>query len=215
LKPSRGAREDSSPIVLATGIVDLAPDLPKLGESIATGRIRLCPVCDGYEVIDRRVAVVGPPEKALKEAEFLLRYTSHVALLANDPADVCETSRRTAAALNIEIHDTVDDLVPTTHGYDAVLDNGRRIPFDVIYPAMGCDVRSELAAALGVHCSSDGYVIVDSHQRTSVDGVYAIGDVADALNQIAVAFGQGAIAATDINKSLSSEVSAGARSAAS
>src|SRR5690606_32954300 len=125
---------------------------------------------------------------------------------ANDPGDIGKKSRRDAAVLNIEIHDTVDDLVPTPYGYDAVLANDRRVPLDVIYPAMGCDVRSELAEGLGIRRNSDAYIIVDKHQRTNVDGVYAIGDVADALNQIAVAFGQGAIAATDINKRLSAKL---------
>src|SRR5690606_3244295 len=104
-------------------------------------------------------------EKALSEAEFLLRYTSRVALLANEPGDICETARRKAAALNVEIHDTVNDLVLTSYGYDAVLADDRRIPLDVIYPAMGCHVRSELADGLGIRRNSDGYVIVDNHQR--------------------------------------------------
>lgn len=176
-------------IVLATGIVDFAPKLSKLRESIATGRVRLCPVYDRYEVIDQRVAVVGPAEKALKEAEFLLHYTSHIALLANDPGDVCETSRRTAAALNIEIHDSVEDLVPTNYGYDAVLDNGRRIPFDAKYPAMGCDLRSELLWdwAYAVRMTAMSLSTVTSARAWTV----FMRLMSQALNQIAVAFGRG------------------------
>src|SRR5690606_31450226 len=135
-------------------------ELPMLRKSIETGRVRLCPVCDGYEVIDRRVAVVGPAEKALSEAEFLLRYTSRVALLANDPRDICETARRKAAALNVEIHDTVAVLSLTPYGYAPALAHDRRTPSAVLYPAMGCPVRSDLADRLGIRRNREGYVIV-------------------------------------------------------
>jgi thioredoxin reductase (NADPH) len=63
-------------------------------------------------------------------------------------------------------------------------------------------VRSRLAAAIGAERDSDGYIRVDTHQQTSASGVYAIGDAVHALNQIAVAFGQAAIAATAIHNAL-------------
>lgn len=192
-------------IVLATGIVDNLPDIPNLREGIETGSIRLCPVCDGFEVINQRVAVVGPAESALQEAEFLLRYTPHVTMLVHHPDDPGGEWRQQAARLKIQILDTVGNLVPATGGYNAVQPDGTEVSFDVIYPAMGCRVQSGLVAGLGVRCDDDGYVVVDQHQCTSVEGIYAIGDVARPLNQIAVAFGQGAIAATHIHNSLSAQ----------
>jgi thioredoxin reductase (NADPH) len=67
---------------------------------------------------------------------------------------------------------------------------------------MGCDVRSELAACLGADCDEEGYVLVGQHLETSVPGLYAIGDVAKALNQIAVGFGHAAMAASHIHRTL-------------
>jgi thioredoxin reductase (NADPH) len=190
-------------VVLATGVVDIAPHIPHMNEGIAKGSIRLCQVCDGYEVTGKHVAVVGAETDALREAKFLKHYTAHVAILANYPADVSAPLRQEAAALDIAILDKVDDLAATETGYDVILADGGRRAFDVVYSAMGCDVRSELAIGLGVRHSEDGYIIVDEHQRTSAEGVYAIGDVVKALNQIAVAFGQAAIAATDVHNQLS------------
>jgi thioredoxin reductase (NADPH) len=67
---------------------------------------------------------------------------------------------------------------------------------------MGCEVRSDLASALGAETTEVGCLKVDEHQRTTVQGLYAAGDVVSDLHQIAVATGHAAVAATHIHKSL-------------
>jgi thioredoxin reductase (NADPH) len=73
---------------------------------------------------------------------------------------------------------------------------------DVLYPALGCTVRSELATALGACCSDTGNLQVDGLQRTTVESLYAAGDVVSDLHQLSVATGHAAIAATEIHNSL-------------
>ena len=193
----------ASRVVLATGIVDRAPNIAGLREAILAGTVRLCPVCDAYEAAGKRIAVAGPECLALKEAMFLRDYSPNVWILSNHPEDLSETTRMKAAGAGIEIWDAVDDLVPRGSGYDVVMGDGsptRQI--DVVYPSMGCDVRSELAASLGADCDENGYVLAGPHLETSVPGLYAIGDVAKALNQIAVGFGHAALAASHIHNVL-------------
>jgi thioredoxin reductase (NADPH) len=74
--------------------------------------------------------------------------------------------------------------------------------FDTLYPVLGADAQSDLATAFGARVDSNGELIVDDQQQTSVDGLYAIGDVVSALNQISVAVGHAAIAATAIHNRL-------------
>ncbi|WP_292484501.1 NAD(P)/FAD-dependent oxidoreductase [Mesorhizobium sp.] len=199
---TNGGRIVARKVFLATGIVDVVPAIPRLREAIAKGSVRLCPVCDGYEIIDRQVAVIGHEAQVLREALFLKQYTQHVTMLARYLPDFSARTRRVAMEENIAVCDAFKKFVPTDSGYQAILKDGEVRHFDVIYPAMGCRVRSELALAMGVECCDEGYVVVDKHQRTSVEGVYAIGDLVKALNQIAVAFGQAAIAATDVHNDL-------------
>jgi thioredoxin reductase (NADPH) len=190
----------ASRVVLATGIVDRAPEIAGLREAIAAGTVRLCPVCDAYEAAGQRIAVAGPEHLALKEALFLKDYSSRVCMLSNYPEDISQATRMRAAAENIEVWDNVYDLVPNGSGFDVIMADGspdRQV--DVVYPSMGCDVRSELAANLGAACDEEGYVLVGQHLETSVPGLYAIGDVAKALNQIAVGFGHAAMAAAHIH----------------
>ena len=62
--PGRQVR--ASKVILATGIVDKEPEMPNLREAIRSGVIRLCAICDGYDVTDEKIAVYGPAESALK-----------------------------------------------------------------------------------------------------------------------------------------------------
>ena len=79
---------------------------------------------------------------------------------------------------------------------------GKCEKFDILYPALGCRVESELSAKLGATVSAVGYIKVDEHQHTTVDGLDPTGDVVSDLHQIVVATGHAAIAATHIHKML-------------
>jgi thioredoxin reductase (NADPH) len=63
-------------------------------------------------------------------------------------------------------------------------------------------MQSRLALRWGARHDAEGNLVVDAHQRTSIDDVYAAGDVVRGLNQIAVATAEAAIAATDIHRRL-------------
>jgi thioredoxin reductase (NADPH) len=76
------------------------------------------------------------------------------------------------------------------------------LKFDVIYPALGVQYRSELAAALGASRDEAGAIIVGPHCETTVPGLYAAGDVTQGLKQIVVGMGQAAIAATAVHNNL-------------
>jgi thioredoxin reductase (NADPH) len=83
-----------------------------------------------------------------------------------------------------------------------VMNDGTYETFDVIYPVLGCDVRSELGTKLGASHNHLGCLKVDPHQQTTVGGLYAVGDVVSDLHQIAVGTGRAAVAATHIHNSL-------------
>ncbi|MGJ7043449.1 pyruvate/2-oxoglutarate dehydrogenase complex dihydrolipoamide dehydrogenase (E3) component, partial [Shinella sp. BE166] len=78
----------------------------------------------------------------------------------------------------------------------------RAYAFASLYPALGSDIRSGLAAELGARVSGEGCIDVDAHQRTSVPGLYAAGDVVIGLDQISHAMGQAGVAATAIRNDL-------------
>ena len=203
---SQTQRVSSRTVLLATGIADVQPNMAHLVKAIRTGHVRLCPVCDGYEVIDKEVAVIGPSEKAIEKALFLSPYTDKLTVLLTEAAEVSSERRAALRGAGIKLHEqAISDLFIEGDEITAVLADETRLRIEVLYPALGSIVRSDLAVTLGARCSPGGYLEVDPHQRTSVPRLYAAGDVVNELNQICVATGHAAIAATDIYNTLRSE----------
>lgn len=198
----RGVRART--VLLATGVIDLEPDLPNVPNAIRRGLIRHCPICDAFEVSDRHIAIIGRGRHAVKEALFLRHYTPHITLLLADAQELKDADfvklRRAKIALTLDAIAEVFTQGERLCGLR--LDTGKELAFDSIYSALGAVNRSELAIALGARVGKDNEIVVDAHQRTSVPGLYAAGDVVQGLNQIAVAFAQAAIASTAIHNGL-------------
>jgi thioredoxin reductase (NADPH) len=192
-------------VLIATGIVDKEPEIANLREAIACGAIRLCSICDGYDVMDRDIAVYGEARTAASHAIFMRTYSSRVTLLlppGHAPVTGEERARLAAAQVDC-IEERVHGMSVAPGSRIAVQTaDGREHVFDTLYPVLGCRMRSELAIALGAHCTEAGDIFVDEHMRTSVPGLYAAGDVVAALNQVSVAVGHAAVAATDIHNAL-------------
>ena len=201
-----GACWRASHVLLATGIVDRLPPIADIERAIAAGVVRLCAVCDGYEASDERIAVYGPIGEAIGHAVFLRTFSRRVAAIASDDATADAAALALAARARVEVlprpsrlrHDATRCLVEFP---DAATGAGAR-DFDTVYPVLGGDAQSGLATALGARVDDNGELLVDEKQQTSVDGLYAIGDIVSALNQISVAVGHAAIAATAIHNRL-------------
>jgi thioredoxin reductase (NADPH) len=189
-------------LLLATGIVDESPDLPGLKDAIYRGALRFCPICDGFEATDKRIGVLGPLRTAASKAQFLRTYSRDVVLLPTDDPDESGELARAVKQAGVTLEKRVVDVERTGEKIAALFAGGRRLPVDVLYPALGCDVRSDLATALGARCNDIGNLHVDDKQRTTVEGLYAAGDVVTDLHQISVATGHAAVAATAIHNSL-------------
>ena len=191
-------------VLLATGVEDIEPELPDLKDAVRRGLVRHCPICDGYEVIDQKVGVIGHGESGLGEALFLRTYTADLTLLTLGQAmDLDEGQRRAADEAGIRVAgDPVSRVVLEGDRIAALEIDGDEHRFDTLYSALGCRVRSGLARDLGAACNEIGSLKVDEHQRTSVPGLYAAGDVVASLNQIGVAMGQAEVAATAIHNAL-------------
>ncbi|SEN65774.1 thioredoxin reductase (NADPH) [Nitrosospira multiformis] len=192
-------------ILLATGTADLRLDTKHWKTCIQKGLIRLCPVCDAYEAKDQNIALISSsPREGVKHALFLRTYSRNVTLIYQAKAELTSAEKRRLRKVNVEvIEDALGSLHITGESKPSIrLSNGEELQFDVIYPMLGESPRSQLAVQLGARCNRQGKLIVDRHQRTTVAGVYAVGDVVDELNQISVAAAHAAIASTDIQNRL-------------
>ncbi len=193
-------------VLLATGVVNNRPRIEAAlhDEALQRGLLRYCPICDGYEVTDKRVGVIGTGTHGMREALFLRGYTGDVTLIAPDAEhmldDACADALDAAGVTRVDGpcgHYAIegDQLAfDTAHG---------RLRFDSVYPALGSQIRSELALGAGARGTDDGCIVTDEHQRTTIPGLYAAGDVVKGLDQISHAMGQAGVAATTIRNELS------------
>ena len=192
-------------VLLATGVVDNEPKLPGFERAIAGGQMRICPICDGYEVSGQTVGVIGNSEHGAREALFLRTYTPEVTLIhVGDPKTLPDSVRNDLAAAGLPVIETPIQAVRAEEGRIAAFDmeDGSLHRFDALYSALGNTPNYLLAAGLGAEIDAQGRLVVDGHQNTSVPGLYAAGDLVRGLNQLTVAEAEGAIAATDIHNRL-------------
>jgi thioredoxin reductase (NADPH) len=195
-------------VLLATGVVNNRPRMDDAlhDAALQRGLLRYCPICDGYEVTDKRIGVIGTGGHGVREAVFLRGYSADVTLIAPDAAhDLAEDD---AAALDQAGISHVDGPCGgyAIEGDQIAFDTASgRMRFDSVYPALGSRIRSGLAVQAGARAAEDGCLEVDDHQRTSIPGLFAAGDVARGLDQISHAMGEAGVAATTIRNMLAEQ----------
>ena len=192
-------------VLIATGVTNRRPPMDEQlhDDALARGLVRYCPICDGYEVTDKRVGVIGSDRHGVAETLFLRSYTADLTLIAPDKAlRLSAEDQKKLKAAGVETVDGPAQAVAIT-GDCIVVDTAEgHFTFDTIYPALGSDTHTQLAEMVGADLSAEGCIKVDSHQRSSIPALYAAGDVVIGLDQISHSMGEGGVAATTIRNDL-------------
>ena len=192
-------------VLISTGIADAGMPIENWHAAVTSGAVRLCPVCDGFDVLDKRIAVIGAPDNCVGHSLFLRSFSNDITLFERDN-NICLASKDQHRLQDAGIKRVIsplrgvtmsDDMTPVLHTED-----GAEHHFDVVYPMLGETARSDLAVSLGAATTDCDKLMVDEYQATSVPGLYAVGDVVRGLNQISVAAGHAAVAATRIHSRL-------------
>ena len=192
-------------VLLATGVTNRRPPMDEElhDEALARGLIRYCPICDGYEVTDKKVGVIGSDSHGVAEAIFIRGYTADVTLIAPDKAlHLAAEDAEKLKAASVETIDGPAQAVAITGDCIVVETAEGTFSFDSVYPALGSDTHTQLGRMIGARLADDGCFLCDDHQRTGVPDLYAAGDVVHGLDQISHAMGEGGVAATTIRNDL-------------
>ncbi len=203
-----GGAYSARTVLLATGVANRRPPIdPELhDDAMARGLIRYCPICDGYEVTDKKVAVVGTGMRGCGETRFLRSYTADLTLVAPDGAHELDAEQRASLEeIGVKLIDGPIETIEPGDERIAIVTSGGREEYDTLYPALGSDTHTQLAVMLGARLGEDQCIGVDAHQRTSVTGLYAAGDVVRGLDQISHAMGEGGVASTAIRNDLAKD----------
>jgi len=171
-----------------------------------------CATCDGFFFREQDIAVVGGGDSALEEATFLTRFAKSVTLVHRRDALRASKIMQERAFANDKLHFAWNSQVEDILGdnkvsgvvlRDTVTGAARDLPVTGLFVAIGHDPRSELVKGQ-VDLDDEGYVLVeDRSTRTSIDGVFACGDLVDhTYRQAITAAGSGCAAALDAERFL-------------
>lgn len=192
-------------VVLATGFTDIRPDppLPRTGRGL-----HWCLHCDRYLFRDEPVYVMGHSDAAAHVAMILLNFTDDADLLLRgaDPGWSAETGALVRShPVNIVTPEIAsmfkDDADPAWLG-GFTFEDDRRREYTGGFAMHGSEHNAALVDELGCDRTDEGTVAVDNNGQTSVDGVYAVGDLTPGHNQIPTAMGEGANATIAIHEHL-------------
>jgi len=200
-------RLESEEELRAPAVIMAAGGLPRYlevpGEKEYWGRgVSYCAVCDGAFFKGQELAVVGGGDAAVEEGDFLTRYASKVYIIHRRNEFRAQPILMDRARANPKIEFILDAVVKDIKGDDKVrgVDYEHRghtteLPVGGVFIFIGFVPNSKL---LKVHVNHDeaGYIVTDRDMQTSVEGIWAVGDVRSQLTkQIATAAGDGTTAA--------------------
>ena len=192
-------------LLLATGLRDLTPDCPGFREFYGSS-VHHCPDCDGYEVKDRRVAVLAHNHNAAAFTANLMTWTRRLTLLT-DKHEISTTDRAKLGELDIIIR---TEAVVGLEGDKSnrqlkrvLFSEGEPLECDALFFSLGTELGTNFHETLGCRLDEEcGLVWVDETQQTSINGVYSAGDMTPNSQLAVVAAAEGAMAAIHIHRSL-------------
>lgn len=195
-------------LLLATGVKDRLPDFPELLPCMGIS-VYVCPDCDGYEVSDKKTLVMGSGNVGAEMALTLTHWTSDLVYVNHELAAIDDQVRLRLEAHGISYkEESIRSVITEQSQFKGVLlSDGASIYCDRCFVAFGGnEVRSAIARELGIKLMENRHIIVDPRTKmTSVEHVWAAGDVTAHSEMVTIAMGDGSQAAVWIHKSLLSE----------
>lgn len=200
--PSCGQSADCRKLIVASGMEDELPSVPGLPELFGHS-VHVCPYCDGWEHRDAGIAVYGRGEKGAALARLLTQWSKDV-VWCTDGEPLPPDQGTTFAAAGIK---AMEQRIARLEGSDGklqrvVFSDGSSLPRQGLFFSTGQHPRSPLLHALGCAFDENGGVVCGDDGKTSVEGVYAAGDVSRDVQLAVIAAAEGARAALAVNKAL-------------
>jgi thioredoxin reductase (NADPH) len=201
-----GGEQEAQALIVATGASPRKLGVP--GEAEFSGRgVSYCATCDGFFYTGKEIAMIGGGDSAVEEAIFLTRFASKVKLIHRRDQLRAERLLQEQAFRNEKVEFIWDTVVTEIVGEQSI--GGLKLrnvktgeeslqPIDGAFVAIGYVPNTDFLGGQ-LKLTDSGYVVADDDGRTSVDGVWAAGDVADwTYRQIATSVGAGCKAALQV-----------------
>jgi thioredoxin reductase len=190
-------------VIFATGIKDIMP--PIGGSSDCWGVSLLhCPYCHGYEVRSEKTGILANGDNGFEFSILISNWTSDLTLYTNGTSTL--TDQQTGGLKKHGIKIVEKELARFDHVsgqiQNIVFKDGSKALVNVMYTRASFEQHCKLPEILGCELTEDGYVRIDGFQKTTIEGIFAVGDNTTRMRSIANAVAMGTTAGTVVNKEI-------------
>lgn len=205
-----GCSENAKYILLATGVKDELPPIEGI-DGLWGSSVYHCPFCHGWEARDKAIAVLADVEKGLHLTKLLYLLSQDIVICTDGDSDIDSEQKEQLERQNVRLITTPIRQLQTNgtilEGIE--FEDGTFLAREVIFVNPAQSHHSSLPDHLGCVVDGAGRVIVDEMGKTSVEGIYAAGDLTSPMQQVIFAAAQGARVAAGINFVLAHELFSG------
>jgi len=190
-------------IICATGIKDIMTNINGYAECWGISVLH-CPYCHGYEIRNERTGVLGNGEYGFEFSQLISNWTKDLTLFTNGKSTLTVEQTAKLKNHNIKIVETEIEKLAHTNGHlqEIIFKDGIAISIKALYARSPFEQHSNIPESLGCEITDEGYIKVDTFQKTTVHGVFACGDNTSRIRTVANAVGTCTTTGMMVNKEI-------------
>jgi thioredoxin reductase len=190
-------------LVFASGIKDRLPDIEGIEACWGISVIH-CPYCHGYEVRNKKTGILANGDFGFEFTRMISNWTKDLTLYTNGTSLLSDLQREKLEEHQIKIVEK--EIVKFEHKkgiiHSIIFKDGTKTSVDAVYAPAPFEQHSRIPESMGCELTEEGYIKVNDIQETTIEGVFAIGDMATKMRTVANAVSTGTAAGMMINKKI-------------
>jgi thioredoxin reductase len=193
-------------LIFATGIKDIMPHIEGFAECWGISILH-CPFCHGYEIKNERTGILGNGEYGFEFSALISNWTNDLTLYTNGKSTLTYEQSLKLQRHNITIVETEIEKLEHNNGYlqNIVFKDANKVPIKALYTRIPFVQHCTIPEMLGCELTDEGYIKIDTSQKTTVEGIFACGDNTTRIRTVANAIAMGTTAGMMTNKGLIEE----------
>lgn len=202
----KGDNFTAKKLIFAAGIKDLMPNIKGFSECWGISVVH-CPYCHGYEIRNKKTAIIANGERAFHLASLVNNLTKEIAIITSGAKDFEKEQLEKLKQHKIQIIEKEISSIKHRNGHveDIVFKDGSTENFECAYAAIPFELNSNIPKELGCNLTEDELIEVNFMQQTTQEGIFACGDNSSMMRSVALAVSSGNIAGAVVNGELTKE----------